>query len=164
VTGAPRAGGACEALAAAALVVGEYASECHAAGITPIALCESMLQSAATALPGHVQAQYVQATLKLFAHVASGACRQLPGGSVADETALLTSLRLRLVPFGESQHLEVQVRACRDRASCRRHTRSVRASPPSCSHSTPSCAQRRRLPRPTWVSSWRPCSTRRSSR
>jgi hypothetical protein len=99
LVGNMRRGGPSEALAAAAFVCGEYASEVEA----PAQVIGSLLQAGAVSLPGHVQSAYVQAALKLFAHIVA----TKDGGD-----ALAESMREQLAVFAESPHLEVQERAC----------------------------------------------------
>jgi hypothetical protein len=146
LVGNVRRGGPCEALAAAAFVCGEYASDVE----HPASVIGSLLQAGAVTLPGHVQSAYVQAALKLFAHIVSK-----DGGA---GESLANSMREQLAVFAESQHLEVQERACFARellalfgelrgsdADRRRRARLALLQPSSSSRSPPSRSARCRV-------------------
>eukprot|EP00727_Mastigamoeba_balamuthi_P006954 m51a1_g288 Adaptor protein complex 3 (AP-3), delta subunit (1226) ;mRNA; f:332502-337407 len=119
LVGTSAEGGACEVLDAAAWTVGEFYAYLCTPGAHHAESVEPLLQPRAAALPPHVQATFMHAALKVFAHVAAGAAQapdemedeyQQPTQADAEEVAAAMASRLPL--FAASAHLEVQERAC----------------------------------------------------
>lgn len=105
-------GGMCEVLSAAAWVVGEYSdlTDDHLPAL------ESLLHSRVSFLPLGVQIVYVQNILKLFSRVASnGSAKQ----DFRYVDAAISLIDERLGIYLQSQHLEVQERACFVQAALR---------------------------------------------
>jgi len=98
---APKEGGVCEILYAAAWIAGEYAQ--YATNHSQIVA--SLLQPRISTLPGHIQAVHVQNALKIYARLAAA------GEPNALEQA--TCHMQKLLPlFTRSASLETQERAC----------------------------------------------------
>eukprot|EP01130_Rhizamoeba_saxonica_P006418 TRINITY_DN255_c0_g1_i2.p1 TRINITY_DN255_c0_g1~~TRINITY_DN255_c0_g1_i2.p1 ORF type:complete len:913 (-),score=207.25 TRINITY_DN255_c0_g1_i2:39-2777(-) len=91
--------GMCEALYAAAWIVGEYSNLLEGMELKAL---ESLLNEDVVSLPSHIQATYLQNVLKLFIHLAEN--------DRADEA--ITVIEENLSNFTSSIHLEVQERAC----------------------------------------------------
>ena len=103
--------GAGHVLYAAAWIVGEYC-----AVIPPTvhsAVIDALLQGGTLSLPAAVQGVYIQAALKVLTAAASAAAaageRTEPSGPFV---TLAASVLVRLHPFAQSMHVEVQERAC----------------------------------------------------
>lgn len=102
-----RGSGATEVLYAACWICGEFAGRLPDARET----LKSMFRGKVSALPGHIQAVYIQNGLKLFVHV----LRSLIEGGTADEGEILGLAKMlqdKIGAFANSADLEVQERAC----------------------------------------------------
>lgn len=120
----PSADGMCEALYAAAWILGEYveAQEFRTLDLTEDVMeaLDAMLSSrAATVLPQHIQSVFLEAALKLFVKAASCALpsqaedgSETPGEESPRMKEILELFDKKLPQFTLSQHLEVQERAC----------------------------------------------------
>lgn len=98
-------GGMCEVLSSAAWIVGEYSdlTEDHLPAL------ESLLHTRVNFLPLGVQVVYVQNILKLFSRIAYNASNS---NNFEHVEAALSLINERLGIYLQSQHLEVQERAC----------------------------------------------------
>jgi Adaptin N terminal region len=112
----PREDGPSEVLFTAAWCVGEFARDNIA---NPIPVIEALLQPGLSALPHRILAVYMQAVLKLFAHALAKVAGAVDSGddgkrAVAEQKMqeVVSLMRERLPVFAQSQHLEVQERAC----------------------------------------------------
>ena len=101
--------GAGHILYAAAWIAGEFVGAMPPKMHAP--LLDALLQPSGLVLPQVVQAVYVQAALKVLSASASAAAKE---GAAGAETFLnlAGSVLDRLHPFAQSQHVEVQERAC----------------------------------------------------
>ncbi|KAL6061399.1 AP-3 complex subunit delta-1 [Balamuthia mandrillaris] len=93
-----------EVLYAAVWIVGEFARYTK----NHLEIIEAMLQPRVSHLPGHIQSIYMQNVLKLFAVVANNDSES----NHAYLDRIIDLLLMRLPVFQQSQHLEVQERAC----------------------------------------------------
>jgi AP-3 complex subunit delta len=128
----PNADGMCEALYAAAWILGEYvdAQEFKSLDLTEDVMeaLDAMLSArAAAALPQHIQAVFLESSLKIFVKAAScalplkkegaedeenGAGSEIAGEESPRMKEIIELFDKKLSQFTLSQHLEVQERAC----------------------------------------------------
>lgn len=106
LTSSTQRNGICEVLYAAAWICGEFSEHLQ----EPQQTLEAMLRPRVTALPGHIQAVYVQNVLKLYAALLR---QREQAGEAAAAQAASQLLAERLPQFVQSADLEVQ-----ERASC----------------------------------------------
>jgi len=103
-----KAGSMCEALYAAAWVVGEYADMCK----EHLTAIDTLTQPDVSGLPAHIQSIYIHNALKVFSAMCSvGTTPEdpLPKHPELDNT--ITLIKNRLPTFTASTHIEVQERA-----------------------------------------------------
>jgi len=110
-----REGGNCEVLYSAAWVVGEFATFVD----NILSVIESLLQPRVVHLPPHIQSVYMQSVLKLFATAIGGSKQPHEEGMEESSSSpnekldeIKNVMKARLPLFTQSQHLEVQERAC----------------------------------------------------
>jgi len=104
ITEAPEIGGACEALFAAAWVVGEYCDHCP----DPVRVINSLLNPDNQGLPAHIQAAYLMTITKILTMIGNSENPAAP----EDFQTCIGLLDEHLGMFQGSLHIEVQERAC----------------------------------------------------